>query len=73
MTKNGKIIIIRDRKRSLKNNNKNGIEKIRKMPAGLKAIAKPANTPALTKDVCDLDFAAKLIEARCAVKQRINI
>ena len=43
------------------------------MPAGLKAIAKPANTPALIKDVCDFDFAAKLIEARCAVKQRINI
>ena len=56
-------------RRALKISNKNGRAKTRKMPAGFSAIAKPPNIPAHKKDIRDFDFAAKMIEARCAVKQ----
>ena len=54
---------------ALKITSKNGTAKIRKMPAGFNAIAKPANIPAHKKDIRLFDITAKMNEARCAVKQ----
>ena len=70
MIRNGAIInVTTDFRCALKITNKIGSAKTRKMPAGLSAIAKPPNIPAHKNDIDDCDFAAKMIEARCAVKQ----
>ena len=63
------IRVTTDFRWSLKITNKSGTAKTRKIPAGFSAIAKPPEIPAHKKDLRDADFAAKMIEARCAVKQ----